>query len=336
VFGVTSYDVAGFRLRVHGDDGAPPLSPMLAPVEAILGRFRADWGGDEGAWSLSIGRRERQSVDADGLRTVWQGLNPARLHVVTAAAAGRRRCDIAGIGTLHVDTLRRQAAIALLPDAPPHTVHYFLPAILFDGLIAAGHCLVHAACLERVGGASRRTVLIVAKSGTGKSTTALAMTDVGWRLMGDDIAVITRTPDGLQAWGFPRFCNVRRPTLALLPWLAELPLVPTTVPETFALPLEELGPRVCQGIPAPAPAAAVVCLEPPNRVGHRLASLDRAAALLHIAEENVQPVEGSGDAAARRSFETLAHFVRTTPAYSLSVGPRVERIGAVLAEQLCL
>lgn len=333
---MTSYDVAGFRLRVHVDDRAGLSSPMLAPVEAMLGRFRADWTGDEGAWSLSIGRVDRHSFDVAGLRTVWEGENPAGLHVVTAAAAGRRRCDIAGVGTLHFDMRRRQASIALLPDAQPHTVHYFLPAILSDGLIAAGHCLMHAACLERVSGACRRTVLLVAKSGTGKSTTALAMTGAGWRLMGDDIAVVTRTTDGLQAWGFPRFCNVRRPTLGLLPWLAELPLVPTTVPETFALPLDELGTRVCQGIPAPAPAAAVVCLEPPNPVGHRLASLDRAAALLHIAEENVQPMEGGTDVAARRSFETLAHFVRTTPAYSLSVGPRLERIGAVLAEQLCL
>lgn len=333
---MTNYDVAGFRLRVHVDDSAGPLSPILVPVDALLGRFRADWTGDEGAWSLSIGGVDRQSVDGDGFRTVWEGRNPAGLHVVTAAAAGRRRWDIAGIGTLHVDMRRRQVLIALLPDAQPHTVHYFLPTIISVGLITAGHCLVHAACLERVSGAGRRTVLLVAKSGTGKSTTALAMTEAGWRLMGDDIAVVTWTTDGLQAWGFPRFCNVRRPTLGLLPWLAELPLVPTTVPETFALPLDELGTRVCQGIPAPAPAAAVVCLEPPNRVGHRLASLDRAAALLHIAEENVQPMEGGTDAAARRSFETLAHFVRTTPAYSLSVGPRLERIGAVLAEQLCL
>jgi hypothetical protein len=255
---------------------------------------------------------------------------------VNSVAGGRRRCELVDVGTLDVDLPGRMASISLLPDTPANSVHYFLTTILCDGLMEAGHCVVHAACLEKETERGRRSVLIVARSGTGKSTTSLAMTSGGWRLMGDDIAVLTQTPAGLRAWGFPRFCNVRRPTLALLPWLAEMPLVPTSVPDTFSLPLDRLGDRVTSGVPTPAEPAAIICLERPNGHSHRLAPLDRAAALMHVAEENVQPIEGAADAVAGRAFAAFAELVRIAPAYALSAGPQLDRIGGWIDEQLCL
>jgi len=341
------YDVGGFRLVVHVQPEAGPVEGILAPIERLLGRFRtaASEGADTeessaeeaSAWTLCIGRGlGRAAVAEDGLHRVWEGPSPAGFHVVNSVAIGRRRCELAGIGRLDVDLRHKTASIDLLPETEPNSVHYFLTTILCDGLTDAGHCVVHAACLEKTIRGGTGVLLVVAPSGTGKSTTALALTGAGWRLMGDDITVLTRTPAGVRAWGFPRFCNVRRPTLGLLPWLAELPLVPTSVAGTFALPLEHLGDRVSTGVPAPAEPAAIVCLERPNGEGHRLLPLDRAAALMHVAEENVQPIEGAGDDVARRSFGMLAELVRTTPAFSLSAGPELDSLGAAIRRQLCL
>jgi len=336
------YDVAGFRLRVDVLPDAAPVAAVIAPIERLLGRFRIDAMRPappraRDGWTLRIGRQAAGSEpDGETLRRVWAGTSPAGFRVVNSVADGHRRCELDGVGTLDIDLFRRIAAIRLRPETDPNCVHYFLTTILCDGLTDAGHCVVHAACLERPTVEGCRTVLVVAPSGTGKSTTALALTGVGWRLMGDDITVLTRTPEGVHAWGFPRFCNVRRPTLALLPWLAELRLVPTSVPETFALPLEQLGDRVSRGVPVPAAPAAIICLERPNGAGHRLVPLDRATALMHVAEENVQPIDGAGDAVARRSFGTFAELVRTTPAFSLSAGPELDSLGAMINSQLSL
>lgn len=335
------YDVAGFALRVRVLPAAAPIAEVIAPIDRLLGRFRRDVAATRShpgsGWSLRIGRSAaRTAAGGNGLRMVWEGPSPAGFHVVNSVAVGRRRCELVGVGRLDVDLHARTASIDLLPDTDPNSVHYFLTTILCDGLTDTGHCVVHAACLEKTTRAGTAAILVVAPSGTGKSTTALALTGDGWRLMGDDITVLTRTPAGVRAWGFPRFCNVRRPTLGLLPWLAELPLVPTSVPETFALPLDQLGDRVSTGVPVPAEPAAIVCLQRPNARGHTLLPLDKAAALMHVAEENVQPIEGVGDAVARRSFGMLAELVRTTPAFSLSAGPELGSLAAAIGRHLCL
>lgn len=336
-----AYDVAGFRLSVQVVADAAIATALIAPIDRLLGRFRIDptvmpaGGSGPCGWTLRIDRAGAAAVAA-GLARIWEGPSPAGFHVVTSMATGRRRCELVGVGTLDVDLFGRMARIDLAPETEPNSVHYFLTTLLCDGLTDAGHCVVHAACLEKPTRDGAGSILVVAPSGTGKSTTALALTDAGWRLMGDDIAVLTRTPAGVRAWGFPRFCNVRRPTLELLPWLAALPLVPTSVPGTFALPLEHLGDRVASGVPAPAEPAAIICLERPNTSGHRLVPLDRAAALMQVSEENVQPIEGAGDAVASRSFGMLAELVRTTPAFSLSAGPRLDSLGAAISRQLSL
>lgn len=333
---MTIYDVAGFQLLVCAEAEAGASTALLAPVERLLGRFRAFAPAGVGAWTLRIGRSERRaSSDAGDMRKVWEGPSPAGFQVVNWAAPGRKRCDLAGVGTLDVDLVTRDVMIDLLAETDANAVHYFLTTVLCDGLVAAGHCVVHAACLEKETTAGRRAVLIVAPSGTGKSTTALAMTDSGWRLMGDDLAIVTPSAEGVFIWGYPRFCNVRRPTRELLPWLDDLPFVPTTVPETFALPLEHLGDRAGQGIPAPTVPAAIICLERPNRSGHRIQPLDRAAALMHIAQENVLPIEND-DFVARRSFAAFGELVRATPAYTLSAGPQLGHIGAAIDGQLSI
>jgi hypothetical protein len=57
---------------------------------------------------------------------------------------------------------------------------------------------------------------------------------------------------------------------------------------------------------------------------------------VHVAEENVQPIEGSDDETARQSFATLADLVQRTPAVRLSAGPNLETLGSFLTETLSL
>lgn len=84
---------------------------------------------------------------------------------------------------------------------------------------ATGQSFIHAACLTLPDETS--TVLLHAKSGTGKTTTSFAMTTQGYRIFSDDAAVI-HCPDGTtnpMVWGVPRAPKVHKNTAAALPFL---------------------------------------------------------------------------------------------------------------------
>lgn len=321
-----SYSVAGFRIRVGAD--SPDL---LDATHSLLGLFQVETLPSP-AWRLVVQRAERgDRADRRGdLRTIWSGLVPPNLQAVNSVGPGFRRLELLDRGRLDLDLRARQAQLTLAEESRATAAGYFLMPLLCEGLIQAGHHPVHAACLAVPCEGQSRSVLIVAKSGTGKSTTALALADAGWRLMGDDLALVCRQEDRLMAWGFPRMIHVRRPTLALLPWLNDLPLAPSSLDGTFDLPLGALGRRACGSRARPLEPALLLILDRPNPVEHRCERLDRAAALGALAEENVQPIEGCADANAQTAFARFAELVQRTPAYRLSVGPRLDGLAEFL------
>lgn len=78
-----------------------------------------------------------------------------------------------------------------LPEAAPLALaHGLLAAEMGMNLQMAlgyrGHLLLHAAAVERDG----RTLLLTGESGAGKSTLAALMGEQGWRLLGDEFALI--------------------------------------------------------------------------------------------------------------------------------------------------
>ena len=324
------FNVVGFRLRAEAES-----SNLLDPVCSQMGSFQVDTSPPS-AWQLRI-RRDDLSMIPDpphDVCDIWSGEVPPDSHAVNYVGPGKRRLELRGEAIMDMALSRRDAEVVLADDCPAQRVGYFVTAMMCQGLFAAGHCLVHAACLEVPVHGQPTSVLIVAKSGTGKSTTALALADAGWKLMGDDITLVCRTGARTRAWGFPRACHVRRPTLRLLPWLNDLPLKPTSIAGTFDLPLAALGHRASTSSSRPLEPSLIICLEPPNLVEHRCRPLDRAAALMHLSEENVQPIEGHDDPAAHTSFATLAALVQQSPACRLSVGPRLEQLAEVLSHYL--
>ena len=327
------YDVAGFRLRVGAD--SPEL---LGDTTRLLGRFQVEESPLEEspppAWRLRIGRGELDTTNDQpaGMRQIWTGDVPPDYRGVNYAGPGLRRIEVCRLGRLDMALRTGTASITLSRRAKPTAVGYFLVPLVCQGLMGAGHFPIHAACLAAPIDDRWRSVLIVAQSETGKSTTALALTDAGWKMMGDDIALVCRREGRLMAWGLPRACHVRRNTIKLLPWLGELPLVPISIEDTFTLSLESLGRRRWPSVPRPLEPALVICLDPPNAVEHRIGPLDRASALIHLSHENVQPVEGGTDADARGSFAAFAGLARQTPACRLSVGPRLDRLATLLTE----
>jgi hypothetical protein len=267
------------------------------------------------------------------LRKVWSGALSPNLTAVNLVGPGRRRMELIDCGCLDVNLPDREAAITLAPHVSAKMAAYFLVPLVYEGLIQAGHQPVHAASLEVPCGDGLRSVLIVGKSGAGKSTTALALTNVGWKVMGDDFSLLSYSENRLGVWGFPRECHVRPPTLALLPWLNQLPLEPASSMDAFNLPLAALGSRASEFIARPLPPALIIVLDRPNAVAHRCERLDRTTALVSVVEENVQPIEGCRDAHAHAAFSRFAELVRQAPAVRLSAGPRLEELADFLRDQ---
>ena len=103
----------------------------------------------------------------------------------------------------------------MLPDAAP------LP--LAQGLLAAEmamnlqlalgcrrYLLLHASAVERDG----RALLMTGESGAGKSTLAALLMTRGWRLMGDEFALVDLVSGNIHA--FPRLVSLKNQSIAVL------------------------------------------------------------------------------------------------------------------------
>ncbi len=325
-----AYEVANFALQIHTE-----RDEVLSAAERLFGRFSAAEPA-ESAWRLTakLGDFRTRTALPPGAQIVWRGEAAPGVLMENAVGPGYRRLDLVDRGRLEIDLTARNSNLTILPEAPRSTAGILLVSLLTTGLLDAGHSLLHASTLAARLSGAWRSVLVVAPSMTGKSTTSLSLTSAGWKLMGDDIALLSPTAEGFGVWGYPRDCHVRRPTLALLPWLAELPLTEMTSRDAFNLRVADLGARGWSELPEPLRPAAILCLEPHNAVGHRLSRIGPAEALIALSQENVQPIEGRQDAIACRDFARFAELVRGTPAWRLRVGPEPHTLATWLLPQL--
>jgi hypothetical protein len=325
------YAIHDLRLNVACDD-----AELRAACDARLAAFRAE-PGEAPAFVLRVHHAPSASPPPTEWTCLWRGRVMVGADGATYAGPGGRRYMIDGFGWLDVDLGRQAADLhASRPDRQLPWDAFLLPLIC-NGLGVRGWCTLHAATLAIELASSPRAAVIVARSETGKTTTALALSQApGFRLLGDDATFIRTAPGAPQVWAYPRACHVRVGSLAFMPWLHELPLRATREVGTFSFPLEALDLRAGRPPQPPSPLAPglVVCLMPPNPDGHRVTPLDPAAALAHISYEAVQALEGPADPQPLRDFATLARLVQSAPACALSVGPRLEGLDRLLIDFL--
>ncbi len=326
-----SCEAAGIPVHLTADS-----EDLLAVGAANLRRHpTANKTGE--SWQLDVRRGEFSSRN-DALHLLWEGALGPDCMASNWAGPASRRWELKDTGEIDVDLAQRRATITLRPNAASETVEYFVTSFVSVPLAEAGVAPVHAACLAAPAGNAWRSVLVVALSNTGKTTTSLALADQGWKLMGDDVAYLDGRAGDWRAWGYPRQCHIRPYTLKLLPWLAELPLVRREGVEELGLPLAMLGDRIWKtrsGTHETAlPLGLIVVLEPHNREGHRLTRLDRATALIGLSHENVRPIEGAADLTASQLFRLFAQVVQQTPVVGLSVGPSCKGLLDMLAEHV--
>ena len=209
--------------------------------------------------------------------------------------------------------LRPQVAIAgdfQLPGAVPLPLaHALLAAEMAMNLqVALGwrrHLLLHAAAVERDG----QVLVMTGESGAGKSTMAALLALNGWRLLGDEFALIA--PDTGWAHPFPRLISLKNDSIAAIP------PTPTTRcgPQLSATPKGDVRHLV----PDAAAVAAMDRSAPPALLVFPRFGAAAATRPVSPSEAFVRLTEASTNyvAMGEAGFRTLTRLVTTVPAIAI-------------------
>ena len=195
----------------------------------------------------------------------------------------------------------------MLPDVVPLALRHGLLAAemgmnLQMALGARRWLLLHAASLERDG----RALILTGASGSGKSTLAALLGDRGWRLMGDEFALIDLASGVLHP--FPRPVSLKNAAIALFDAARLGPLLAATPKGD----IRHLRPNADAIARMAEPAAPALILFP--RFGH--AAAERPVA---PSEVFVRLTQASTNyvALGEAGFAALTRLVTTLPARAI-------------------
>jgi hypothetical protein len=189
----------------------------------------------------------------------------------------------------------------------------------FKGLApTTGLTPVHAAAVAL----GERGILITGYSGAGKTSTALACVEAGWRYVGDDVVLIAGAP--LRAINMYRSARVREDMMPHLRRSMTGMLMFSTDSGERKAELD-VG-RLQSSAIGDADIGAIVVPRRMGASGVTIAPMRRSTALRELSANTL--VALPGDAAA--SYEAIAGAMADTPCYSLDPGPVLGLVPAAL------
>ena len=187
---------------------------------------------------------------------------------------------------------------------------------------AGGGTFLHAACLRPSGDADRPPgwIVLLARSGTGKTTAALALSRAGLALGGDDAAVLRVAAGKALVTPVARDLHVHDRTIALLPWLEAVPSRPWIAGERAIAPAD-----LARVLPVAAPeegpvVAAILLVRDAAAGGGRLVPLDPAELLAQLVADHVRLTDGALAPDQSRRLDLLCTLAGAAPAYRLGTG----------------
>ncbi|PWG01381.1 HprK-related kinase A [Sphingosinicella humi] len=215
----------------------------------------------------------------------------------------------------------------MLPDAAP------LP--LAQGLLAAEmgmnlqmalgqkrYLLLHASSVEKDG----RALLMTGHSGSGKSTLAAILGERGWRLMGDEFALLDLADGRLHA--FPRAVSLKNGAISVVAGITDETRLGPLLVGTPKGSIRHLRPRADALARMAEPAVPALILFP--RFGRDLAAAVRpvgaAEVFMRLTQASTNYV-----ALGEAGFAGLARLVHAVPARAIDY-PDTEAALALVAE----
>ncbi|QKC80432.1 serine kinase [Mesorhizobium sp. NZP2077] len=203
--------------------------------------------------------------------------------------------------------------------------------VLDAALDAGGQHMLHTAGLTLPD--DDTVVLIHAPSGTGKSTTSLALATQGFGLCSDDAMILDVGSDRPMAWGLPRHAKIHENTARMIPEVA-----PCLGPSwdrngEQAVSLERLSEIIRIESPVARPVAALLHLARSDRET-RLVPMARTDAMVALAMDNVRTGMTGLLPSQKRRLATIGRLVSSVPTFTLEVGARPADAAALIIATL--
>ncbi len=305
------------KLRFAG----PALAELLFPA---LSHLRTE-GADRAALTVHIW--DSASTGTEPPRPAW-GVDAYREQGVIDGFFGDGLYTVypRGVGALNVVDVRAGRAFFWIADAARFGLpERGAPLRLLLNLWLSGRevQLVHGAAIGREDGC----VLLIGRSGAGKTSTALSCLGSGLRHLGEDYCLIAGS-DPPRISSIYSSAKVEFATLERLPRLRDLVLaMPDGPEEKILLDLHAGDPeRMMWSAPLRAIAVPRIVAGPETR----LAPCSTAEAMVAVAPSTMLQLPGNGPALMRM----LSEVVRSVPCYGIEVGSDPARIPPVIESLL--
>lgn len=198
----------------------------------------------------------------------------------------------------------------VLPDAAPLALaHGLLAAEMGMNLqMALGqrrYLLLHASAVERDG----RALLMTGLSGAGKSTLAALLGERGWRLMGDEFALLD--PASRLVYAFPRAVSLKNEAIGLFDGVEPARLGPAMT-DTPKGTIRHLRPRADAIDRMAEPAAPALLLFPRYGFDAETRPIGQAEVFVRLTQASTNYV-----ALGEPGFAALTRFVAEVPALAI-------------------
>ena len=210
------FDLTGKRLDVSSEDDA-----LVEPLLGLIGEWQLqepESGDPDYRFVIRHGGVPRKPAAG---RFIYHGMiEDEGPFEITGHEEG---LQILAAGKLLLRFLQssKEAVFDVSPACEAPMLGLMISCAIDQALAHNGRAMVHAACLEPPNGNGR--IILHAPSGTGKTTTAMALSGLGYRICSDDMTVLAPRPDNtVLASGIPRAFKVHQKTVEAIGWLAGL------------------------------------------------------------------------------------------------------------------
>jgi hypothetical protein len=321
------YDLRGQVIRISAS-----RAELWPSFDLLLGTLRVSEPAEPGFRVTVVETSALQEKPAGKL--AFDGEVPDDGHCLLIDDGSTVHLIFPGLQTAAINAGEGWAEISVQPGAK---VKWTLLMMVLDAALdAGGQHMLHTAGLTLPG--SEALVLIHAPSGTGKSTTSLALASQGFGLCSDDAMILRVLADGgITAWGLPRKVKVHRHTAAMLPFVSPCLGDKWDVNGEQGVSLERLAEIIRIEETADRPVAALLHLARSVDAQTWLVPMARTDAMAALAADNVRTGMTGLLPAQKRRMAAIAALVKTVPTFTLEVGATpadaVPLIRSALAKQ---